>query len=211
MRLICILFEVVLLTAFSTPDEKKHIAKSLIHQSAQTKNVDEWLFDKVDGKVLKFKNRKLFNTNLYNLKYIGQIANDNKAPFLVFSGQDCDECDANISIYIHSPSDGHLNIENGKNRYGFPGTERDIENNKPLLKSRAFYGQVLPGIKGVIWYQNQLMENNTWQKSIFLVNLNAGIKKETTSKDIEKLKVTLQLLKQGSCKEIKGIEYSSEP
>jgi hypothetical protein len=86
------------------------------------------------------------------------VPNGNKTPFLIFSGRDCDECDANISIYIHSPSNGHLKIENGENRYGFPGSERDFENKNILYKARAFYGQVLPGIRGVIWYQKQLME-----------------------------------------------------
>ena len=211
MKLNCTLLGVILLISSNTLIEKNHTTKILSYKSPQIKKSDDWLFDKVDDKALKFKNGKVFNTNLYSLKYIGQIANDNKAPFLIFSGRDCNECDANISIYIHSPSNGHLNVENGENRYDFPGTERDLENNKPVLKSRAFYGQVLPGIKGVIWYQDQLMENKTWQKSIFLVSLNGGAKKETTSKDVEKLKLTLQLLKQGSCKEIKGVDYTSEP
>jgi hypothetical protein len=211
MKLNCTLLGVILLASSHAPIEKSNTTKTLIHNPFQIKNSNEWLFDKVEGKVLRFKNGKMFNTSLYSLKYIGQITNDNKAPFLIFSGRDCNECDANISIYIHSSSNGHLNVENGENRYGFPGTERDLENNKPVFKSRAFYGQVLPGIKGVIWYQNQLMENKSWQKSIFFVNLNGGVKKETTSKDVEKLKLTLQLLEQGSCKEIKGVDYTSEP
>lgn len=139
------------------------------------------------------------------------VPNGNKVPFSIFSGRDCNECDANISIYIHSPSNGYLKVENGENRYGLPGSERDYENNSLLYQARAFYGQVLPGIKEVIWYQKQLMENNTWQSSIFLVNLSNGLKKETIFKTTEKLKLTLDLLKQGLCKEIKGIDYKSEP
>jgi len=102
-------------------------------------------------------------------------------------------------------------VQNGENRYGFSGIEKDYENNRPISKSRAFYGQVLPGIKGVIWYQEELTTKNTWQKSTFLVNLNNGAKKETKSKGQEKLKLTLQLLAQGLCKEIKGIDITSEP
>lgn len=190
---------------------KNHTAKSPTFMSPQIKNGDEWIFDKIAGRVLKFKNGKAYNTELYNLSYIGQITNGSNAPFLIFSGRDCDECDANTSIYIHSPANGHLNVQNGENSYTFPGTEKDYENNKPVFKSRVFYGQVLPGVKGVIWYQEQLMENNSWQKSTFLVNLDGGVKKETTSKGVEKLKLTLQLLAQGSCKEIKGVDYTSEP
>jgi hypothetical protein len=65
----------------------------------------EWLFDKVDGSKLVFKDEQIFETNLFELAYIGQVSIDSKAPYLIFSGRDCNECDANISIYVHSPSD----------------------------------------------------------------------------------------------------------
>jgi hypothetical protein len=204
--LFILLFEIVLLTESHGLTEKNNNSTTTIQKIS-----NEWIFEKVTGSFLKFKNGKEFNTNLYELKYIGMVPNGNKAPFLIFSGRDCNECDANISIYIHSPSNGHLKVENGENRYGCPGNERDYENNSLLYKARAFYGHVLPGIKGVIWYQKQLMENNTWQSSIFLVNLSDGVKKETTLKNIEKLKLTLDLLKQGDCREINGINYHSEP
>jgi hypothetical protein len=202
MKLIYVLAAAILLnTGFTT--NSRYIP--------QTKDTDEWIFDKVRAQTLQFKNGKSYKTDLYDLKYIGQIANNNKAPFLIFSGRECFECDANISIYIHSPANGHLNVQNGENRYGFPGTVKDYENNQPISKSRVFYGLVLPGIKGVIWYQEELTTKNIWQKSTFLVNLNDGTKKESKSKAIEKLKLTLQLLAQGSCKEIKGIDFTSEP
>lgn len=210
MKFRCIFAAVILLnTAFTTGS--RHIDKALSVTSPQIQKPDEWIFDKIAAQTLQFKNGKSYNTDLYDLKYIGQVANSNKAPFLIFSGRDCFECDANISIYIHSPANGHLRVQNGENRYGFPGTEKDYENNRPISKSRVFYGQVLPGIKGVIWYQEELTVKNTWQKSTFLVSLNDGVKKEIKSKGVEKLKLTLQLLAQGSCKEIKGVETTSEP
>jgi hypothetical protein len=80
-----------------------------------------------------------------------------------------------------------------------------------LYKASAFYGQVLPGVKGVIWYQQELMADNKWENSTFLVNLNTGLEVDTILKDTEKLKSTLRLLAQGHCKEIKGMDYKSEP
>lgn len=202
MKLIYVLAAVILLnTGFTI--ENNHIP--------QTKNTGEWIFDKVRAQTLEFKNGKSYKTDLYDLKFIGQVANNHKAPFLIFSGRDCFECDANISIYIHSPANGHLNVQNGENRYGFPGTVKDYENNQPISKSRVFYGQVLPGIKGVIWYQEELTTKNTWQKLTFLVNLNNGTKKETKTQGEEKLKLTQQLLAQSLCKEIKGMNIISEP
>lgn len=202
MKLIYVLAAVILLNTGFTTDYNH------IHQS---QNTNEWSFDKVRAQTLQFKSGKSYKTDLYDLKYIGQIANSNKAPFLIFSGRECSECDANISIYIHSPANGHLNVQNGENRYGFPGTIRDYENNQPVSRSRVFYGQVLPDIKGVIWYQEELTVKNTWQKSTFLVNLTDGTKKETKTKGEEKLKLTQQLVAQGLCKEIKGMDITSEP
>jgi hypothetical protein len=122
-----LLFEIVLLTKSGGHSKKINNSVAIIQKAS-----NEWIFEKVAGSVLKFKNGKEFNTHLYDLNYIGMVPNGNKTPFLIFSGRDCDECDANISIYIHSPSNGHLKIENGENRYGFPGSERDFENKNIL-------------------------------------------------------------------------------
>ena len=189
---------------------QKPIGTQLIEQQADAKK-QVWDFEKVAGNKLYFKNGKQFKTSLYKLKYIGQVPNANKAPFLILSGRDCDECDAKISIYICSPGDRPLKVENGENSYSLPGTERDLENKNILFKAKAFYGLVLSNIKGVIWYQNQLMENGTWKKSIFLVNLNHPDKEEISMKDTGQLRETLNLLKQGLCKEIPGVAYNSEP
>lgn len=175
------------------------------------KPADKWIFSGIAESVLKFKNGKQFNTHLYDPDYLGQVGNGTKAPFLIFSGRDCNECDANISIYIHSPSDGDINVANGENSYEYPGIEKGYDNDSLLYKARAFFGHVLPGIKGVIWYQQQLMEDRSFPKSVFLVKLNNGLKKDTVFKNTTDLKLTLQLLKEGQCEEIKGIEYSSEP
>jgi hypothetical protein len=203
----CLLFFIVILSANS--ESRKHLFDDLKKQDVKIGN--QWIFDKVEGSVLKFKGGKAFNTNLFELKYIGQVENDNKAPFLIFSGRDCDECDANISLYIHSPANGKLNVANGENQYGYPGTERDFENKSLLYKARAFYGDVMPNIKGVVWYQELAMVNGKFKKSLFLVKLDGVVKKEVVLKNTGQLQSTLGLLAQGRCKEIKGHDYLSEP
>lgn len=202
---------IISLFACTSNNQTKVSTKNIVQKSSKIIDSNEWIFQGTAGSILKFKNGKEYNTNLYELNYIGQIVNGHEAPFLVFSGRDCNECDANISIYVYSPSNRPLKVENGENRYQYPGTERDYESDSLLYKARAFYGQVLPGINGVIWYNEQLIENNTWQKSLFLVNLSNGIKKDTALKISGQLKNTLRLLDQGACKEIKGLDYKSEP
>lgn len=171
----------------------------------------EWLFDKVDGSKLVFKNEQVFETNLLELEYIGQVSVDNKAPYLIFSGRDCNECDANISIYIQSPSDGKLLIDRGQNRYQYPGTEKDYANDSLLSFSRAFYGQVLANTKGVIWYENGLLENGKMGRSVHLVIIDNQDRKDTTFEDTAKLDHTINLKQKGLCSEIQGREFTSEP
>ncbi|TAE35388.1 MAG: hypothetical protein EAY66_08990 [Sphingobacteriales bacterium] len=171
----------------------------------------EWLFDKVDGSKLIFKDGHTFETNLFELEYIGQVSADNKAPHLIFSGRDCKVCDANISIYIHSPADGKLIIDHGQNLYQYPGTEKDYDTDSVLYISRAFYGQVLKNINGVIWYENKLLENGKMGRFVFLTHIKNGTLKDTTYEDTGKLDQTIILKNQGLCKEIKGREYTCEP
>ncbi|HVW15103.1 MAG TPA: hypothetical protein VHB54_14830 [Mucilaginibacter sp.] len=208
MKMFYILTAAILINAHSL---SVHRNKFKVLSVTTPQNQDQWIFDKVDGKYLKFKYGKSYNSGLYDLKYIGQVSNNDKAPFLIYSGRDCKECDANVSVYIHSPANGHMNVQNGENRYQLPGTEKDYESGMPIFYSRCFFGQVLPGVKGIIWYQKELTAKNTWQNSTFVVNLNSGTKRESTLKGIEKLKLTLQLLAKGSCKEVKGVIYTSEP
>jgi hypothetical protein len=179
--------------------------------SINKQDTTKWLFDKAQSSKLVFKGGQTFETNLYELEYIGQIPADNKAPYLIFSGRDCNECDANISIYIHSPSDGILVIDHGQNRYQYPGTEKDYETDSVLYISRAFYGQVLENVKGVIWYENRLLENGKMGRSVFLSRIDHGSLSDTIYEDLGKLDETINLLKKGHCCEIEGRQFTSEP
>jgi hypothetical protein len=205
------------LTAFlvfscGTNEDLKAPHKNLADSIVKANDVpDTWEFDTVQNKSLLFKNGRSFETGLYELEYIGQIPVDKKAPYLIYSGRDCNECDANISIYVHSPSDGKLVIDHGQNRYQYPGTEKDYETSSILYISRAFYGQVLENIKGVIWYENRLLENGKMGRFVFLLQVDNGSLKDSTYEDTGKLDRTINLKRQGLCKEIPGREYTSEP
>jgi hypothetical protein len=212
MRQITYALTVLLLVGCGTKDS----SKNKLNQTSDTlptitKADTNWIFDKVKGSKLLFKGGQIFETTLFELEYIGQVSADNKAPYLIFSGRDCDECDASISIYIHSPSNGKIVTELGQNRYQYPGTERDIETDSILYVSKAFYGQVLENVKGIIWYENRLLENGKMGRSVFLSRIDKGILKDTTYEDEGKISKTINFVKKGICKEIIGRQYTSEP
>lgn len=167
----------------------------------------------MQGSKLLFEGGQSFETGLFDLEYIGQINPDKKPPFLIFSGRDCNECDANISIYFHSPRNGPLDVMNGKNRYTYPGKVTHYENNHLIYEASAYYGEVLRGVNGLIWYQKSQKGKETWPESIFLARI-AGdsIVLEDILENIpDKKAETLALKKSGKNTEIQGREYTSEP
>jgi hypothetical protein len=212
MRQLTYILTILFLSSCGTNDNSKsNIIQTSDSLTTNSKANIDWTFDKVQGSKIIFKDGQIFETNLFELEYIGQVSADNKAPFLIFSGRDCNECDANISIYIHSPSDGRLVVDHGQNRYQYPGKEKDYETDSVLYISRAFYGQVLEDINGVIWYENRLLENGKMGRFVFLSRIDNGSLKDTTYEDTGKLDHTIILKNKGLCKEIKGREYTSEP
>lgn len=171
-----------------------------------------WIFDKIEERKLLFKNNKGFDTKIYGLEYVGQIPVENKAPFLIFSGIDCMECDAEQALYIHSPDDGELLVEYGKNAYQFPGKLYDYETDSLLYEGRAFYGEVLKNKRGIIWYQKSLLDKDKgWKNSIFFVDLSSGMKKESFLEEKGQMEETIALFEKGLCKEIAAYDQHSMP
>ncbi|MEJ8758663.1 hypothetical protein WG947_16740 [Pontibacter sp. H259] len=189
------------------------VAKTMntIQTQADEFNERAWTFDKVDGTKLVFKEGSSFDTELFNLEYIGQIDIDPKAPYLIYSGRDCNECDANTAIYFHSPRHGQLHINNGENRYGYPGRVSDYETDSLVYQSRAFYGEVLKGVNGIVWYQKTLMEDNSFESSVYIARLHGeSIKGEEIKEYNRHLQETISLNKLGKNIEIQGRDYTSE-
>jgi hypothetical protein len=212
MRQLTYILTILFLVSCGTNDKpKSNLKQASDSLTTSKKDNTDWTFEKVQESKLVFKGGQTFETNLFELEYIGQVTVVNKAPYLIFSGHDCKECDTNISIYIHSPSDGQLEVGHGQNRYQYPGTEKDYETDRILYISRAYYGQVLETTKGVIWYENRLLENGKMGRSVFLSRIDNGIIKDTTYEDNGKLGETINLLKKGRCSEIIGRQYASEP
>jgi hypothetical protein len=200
----------LIFSSCGTKHNSKNVSFQIDNPKAESSNSSNWTFDKIQGSKLVFKDAMSFETNLFELEYIGHVQIERKAPYLIFSGRDCNVCDANISIYIHSPDDGHLIVANGQNRYQYPGTEKYYENDSIVYQSRAFYGQILNDTEGVIWYENRLTEDGKMARLIYLVRL-GNVKQDTSFTDDGRLDETINLLKQGLCKEIKGRNFTSEP
>lgn len=164
---------------------------------------------KIDGKKIVFNDGSVFETNIFSLGYIGQLKALKKKPFLILTGVQCDSCDAAVSIYIVSPSDGQLKTEDKQTRYGLPGRVRTYDTNEFIYDGRAFWGEVIPKRFGVIWFQKELNEKKEWVESVFFAELvNDTIDGQLIKTDI---KLTLSQVDKKKAWEIKGGDMTSEP
>jgi hypothetical protein len=205
---------IVLMTSCSGNSDKK-VKKKTSLQTQAINRVDTvtipdsaWYFEKVIGQTLYFKNNKTFKTNLFDLHYIGQLKAKHKAPYLILSGRNCNECDENISIFIHSPSDGPMKNEAEQITYSYPGKEFDYATNKLIFESRMFYGDCIVNTNEcIVWVQKKLNDNGVFKNSTLTVEVNNDkLKESIESKD----SITLKKLFL-KCKELPGINVTSEP
>lgn len=173
-----------------------------------TEKANVWYFKRIIGQTLYFKNNKRFKTNLYDIRYIGQLKTKHKDPFLILSGRSCDSCDANLSVYIYSPSDGPMKSEVNQAAYSYPGKVFDYANNKLIFDSRMFYGNCSTNDTScVVWTQKQLNDNGRFEYRIFTVKVDDDTLKESVKK-VDSLILTKT---SDRCRELPGIDVTSEP
>jgi hypothetical protein len=93
-------------------------------------------------------------------------------------------------------------------KYNLPGPINDYQTRELLYEARLFWGEVLPGRFGIIWFQKE-KKNIQWVESVYFAELlndrivDGFIKSE--------LKKTVAQMEKGKAWEIKGDPMSSEP
>lgn len=166
------------------------------------------------GNVIYFNDGSFFQTNLYDLKYYGQIKTKNIAPYLIISGKGSSYSDENVSLYVYSPADGPMKRSGEQQRFSFPGKvySFNYDEKNLIYEAKTFYGEVLPSINGVIWYQKEVLKKGGYSNSAYLVEIKEGVKEEKLIKeDNSLLMITLIQLKNKKCSEIKGVKSIEEP
>jgi len=160
--------------------------------------------------VIRFNNGKRFATGLYDVTFLG-ILPARPAPFLVLSGRGCTECDANISVYFLSPLGPRVS-EASTDRYWSPGRETDPDTRTVIRKSRAFIGNCLQDVSsGVVWYDSLLSDTGKWATGLAVVRIVADTVAAELRRPAPSPSLTLTRVRTGACREIPGIDQSSEP
>lgn len=163
----------------------------------------------IDGKLIIYPNGETFETNLFDLELIAVLKTTSNEPYFIMGGKQCDECDANISIYIHSPSKGQMLNEDAQPRYTHPGKLFNYEDGRLIGETRMFWGEVLPGRKGAIWYWTTKMTVNENNKSVYFAEL---INDEITGFELTNdISETLKQVRSKKAFEVEGLDMDAEP
>jgi hypothetical protein len=166
----------------------------------------------LEGSTVAWSDGRHFTTTLFEVQVMGQLPAKNKSPFLILAGRGCQQCDANVSIYIHSPSDGPMQEEDKQPRYSFPGKQTYYLDGTPLFESRMFWGRCLPAHEyGVVWFQRGKEEDSTWKPGVYFVEIVGDELHREFLEPLPTIDVTLQRVREGNCQELPGRDMTSEP
>jgi hypothetical protein len=178
---------------------------------------EEWIYDKdpsfklITKSHYTFRNGTKFSTNLLVFKLIDVLKTSDNHSFFFFSGRVCDQCDANMSLYV-APSDiRYFDRDNKRNQY--PGKLCHYLGGELIEETRVFYDNCLsPNELGVIWYIKYRDPNGKWREGTVHIEFKGKEAIESVNRvNFNKLSSTLTLVKSGMCKELQGIDQISEP
>jgi|GEM_PF-6445756 len=162
------------------------------------------------GDALTLADGSVFQTGLHQATLLGTVKGMDGKVYLVMSGRHCTGCEAETALYVHAPADGPLVVEDGKNARMYPGRALDGETNEPYYVARAFFGDILQGVPGVIWYSRALDTDGTMQEHTMLLDVTAYLE-ESRQPGHALLEKTLKQVSMGLCQEIPGVERTAAP
>jgi hypothetical protein len=154
-----------------------------------------------------------FQTTLNDLKVIGQLRTVHKLPYYVLSGVGCQGCDANVSVYIHSPSDGPMKDEGTQPRFDYPGRVISREDNSVLYETRMFVGNCVVGhTDTVVWFEHSLGDDKRWHESVQFAEIKDDhLVFEEPKANAPKLGQALDFVRKSECRELPGVKQWEEP
>jgi hypothetical protein len=155
-----------------------------------------------------------FRTTLYGLKLLGELKTVRKLPYYVLSGLGCNGCDANTSLYIHSPSDGPMKNEGEQRRFYYPGRELDYQQNRKVVyRGRVFLGNCISGHPdAIVWFEKFLGEDKRWHSDIVVAEVQSDeLVVKTSDRETPSVGEAETSLQRRQCHEIPGTTRFSEP
>lgn len=154
-----------------------------------------------------------FQSTLYDMTVVGQLGATRKLPYYILTGRGCLECDANLAVYIHSPSDGEMGIEGEQPRFKYPGREVFYEDSTLLYEGRMFYGDCAASYpNAAVWLERRPDESGKWRSTATVAQVTQDTLVVTTLESNPPTLAEVQgAVRRGTCRELPGLERASEP
>ena len=110
------------------------------------------------------RNSLLDTINLYNKQFVAEIKLTENTWYII-SGRPCENCDANINLYIFPKIPKLLSSENlikSNDNFSYPGEETDFIDDIITYEANTFYGKCLNEFdEVVVWVQRSLDNQGT--------------------------------------------------
>lgn len=161
---------------------------------------------------VEFRNHSEMRSDIVDLEFIGQLAARDRPPFNIYSGKRCHACESNRSIYIHSAYDGRMTRRT--KRYRYPGRLYSRDNGQLVEETRTFFGDCLPGHSAstMVWFVRTRRDRTDWTNLVEVVEtLGTSLHDTVLTEPAPVIDPTLELVEQERCREIQGVQMSTEP
>ncbi|MES2703807.1 MAG: hypothetical protein V4649_14295 [Bacteroidota bacterium] len=140
-------------------------------------------------------------TLLYDVQFITWLKKDDSLSFIVLSGRTCSDCDENLAIYVATIT-ASCSIPKIQ-KYTYPGTEYNYEDNSISFDSRMFYSRYNGRQQSkLIWLQKEYKDGKIISDIAFIVDVINDSLRETKTALQDKLP---------NYTELPGIDVTTEP
>ena len=164
-----------------------------------------------DDVSVRFTNGRSYHIPLYRAEPVTVLQGEDGAYVLVASGADCVMCDENATLRFFVL--GGPELSRTEQRYSYPGSQKDYESGRLVSRTRTLYGKCLSDkYDVVVWFEEYLGDDSEWHKGTALGRITnaGGSYVEVTDKEVPPA-VVADRKKQGICKEMPGVEGTTEP
>ena len=161
------------------------------------------------------RNSLLDTINLYDKRFVAEIELTDNTWYII-SGRPCENCDANINLYIFPKTPKLLSTESlikNNDNFSYPGAEYGFMSDSIVYEANTFYGKCLDEFDEVIiWVQRSLNDQGKLVESAYMIELfndkALPSRPELTQSLLDQID---KFFERGNCLEIGGISRSSEP
>jgi len=166
----------------------------------------------VERTVVLFANGKRFTIPLYNSVPISIVRGTDGSAFLLAQGTACVECDERFGLRFYE-LDG-VELKDVTSRHTYPGRQFDYMDPTSLQQvTRTFYGRCLAEHNDlVVWFIEYLGDDLKWYSSNSVARVAKGGETLVELKPADgSLLSVLAAVKGGACRELVGIDGTTEP